>query len=733
MLKFIKSKRNYIMFLAVLFVVITLTGPTYSLFLKSDETKNFEYTTGLLDLTLTEDSPIYLSSAFPIKDSEADSLAPYTLTIKNTGTIKYKFDLKMISTEHENMISNKYIKFKVNNDLPRILEDTNSVIATNIIINPGEELKFGIKIWLDDDTPNTELGKTYTAKIAVSGTSVYKTLDKSGANAPKMYNNMLPIYYDEIDKVWKTADPSNILASNRWYDYDNSMWANVVVLKNSEKKIYDLARNNNLVVNSADFNNGNLIISKEGLDIGLSNYSYNKISTILKIKIDDLSDKVFFLSNGQISYYYDTSISKFVFANGDKVTESLPYLLTENTFYEIGYSYDLETVKFYVNGTLLSTNSLKGKISSTNSFKVGANYSDNIISNITVSDIYIYSDILNDNVIKKNYQDNDYILDSLVVGYDEFTPMNLLDYYRTRPFGTPVYDDDIDAYFVWIPRFKYKLFNVTGEDNVDSYDAINKGIDIIFEKDDESTGTVICYNNECYSDSDRTIKVSLNDNNKYYTHPAFKYANQELTGIWVSKYEISRNAADSQAEFLVKANNEVLTGNSLIDFYKTIKDISNQYSIIKNTEWGAVSYLSHSKYGVCKNNTCQAITPNKTYISGNSNLDSTTNNIYGVYDMVGSAKERTMAYYLNNITDKLPNEINIESTLINSSDIDLYYDDAFILGDATKEIKGNNNIWYSPTNNYLVRGGNSKNSSIFYYQSVTNKPDLDISTRIVIK
>ena len=70
MLKFIEAKKNYIMALAIFFVIVSLSGTTYSLFIKSDTTNTFNYNTGILDLEFTEDKQITLESAFPKYDSE---------------------------------------------------------------------------------------------------------------------------------------------------------------------------------------------------------------------------------------------------------------------------------------------------------------------------------------------------------------------------------------------------------------------------------------------------------------------------------------------------------------------------------------------------------------------------------------------------------------------------------------------------------------------------------------
>ena len=119
--------------------------------------------------------------------------------------------------------------------------------------------------------------------------------------------------------------------------------------------------------------------------------------------------------------------------------------------------------------------------------------------------------------------------------------MTLKEYYKSRQAGFKINMNDVKAFYVWIPRFKYRVWNVTGEDNIDAYNALKNGIEITFENTNQSSGTIFCNNDKCYSNYDKTIPVTKEDNNKYLTHPAFTNVDGELTGFWVSKYEVSIN------------------------------------------------------------------------------------------------------------------------------------------------------------------------------------------------
>ena len=68
-------------------------------------------------------------------------------------------------------------------------------------------------------------------------------IDTSGANSPVLASNMIPVYYDEINNVWKKADVNNKVSSYQWYSYNSTgdkkgMWANAVTVKEANRQTY---------------------------------------------------------------------------------------------------------------------------------------------------------------------------------------------------------------------------------------------------------------------------------------------------------------------------------------------------------------------------------------------------------------------------------------------------------------------------------------------------------------
>lgn len=742
----ILNKKNYILLIAIIFVAVSLSGTTYSLFIKVDDTNQFNYKTGILDLEFQEENVIELPEAFPVSDTKGMSYEPYTLSIKNIGSIAYIFDLKVSDNDDNKLINSKYIKVQIDDNLPITLQNSNNTLKKNIILYPGETIKFKIKMWLDINTPNTELGKQFNATLITSGSSFYKTLDESGANHPSLEDNMLPVYYDEYNKVWKKADESNLDDSYKWYDYDDKMWANSIVLKDGEKVIHDISSKNNNIKNISNINvaDKNLILENNKLDINLSNYINKNISIVERLALNDLKhNDIDIISSDGFNLRYNTKNNNFIIdINGFNITSN-KYIIEENKFYIISFTMSDKDINLYINGSSILNYSMAIN-TNYNILTIGG------IGNVLVSDLYVYNDILTSKEVNNNYRDNLILItDNLVSGYNNFYPMTTDTYYKSSPLGTTIKDSDINEFYVWIPRFKYRLWNVTGEPNISSYDAYTKGIDISFEKNKESGGSIYCKDNICYSDEERTISLTQNDNDKYYTPSSFTN-NEELLGFWVGKYEVSNGCKDNcltnSSDLTILPNQESWRNNNLSNYYEAIKGKGNSYHIIKNSEWGTISYLSHSKYGICSNMKCTEIASNNTYISGKEGKDSTTGNIYGVYDMAGSASEFVMANYTSNNSLALNNSNFKYNVTISSTDYDLYSGTNFILGDATKEIlltqsstgswDNNYSIFIDKVNNWFIRGGmagNEVGNGIFYYNATNDSPSEYITTRVVVR
>ena len=398
--------------------------------------------------------------------------------------------------------------------------------------------------------------------------------------------------------------------------------------------------------------------------------------------------------------------------------------------------------------------------------------------------------------------------------------------YQSAVAGTTIADADILAFYVWIPRYKYKVWNMSKQIGNSTYDAYNTGIDIVFEDGTSSTGTISCTYTYNVDPSAGGINLAneLAENctdsssTRYYTHPAFTFGNQELAGFWMGKFELSSSNPSTGTSY-GGGNTTSLTpriipnvtswrNNTLSNFWKVIYDMQmsdNIYGLppsrtntdshmITNMEWGAVAYLTNSKYGRCTNESCTKVSINgawdnsdggskySTYYttktgcgpiaSGSTSYGttcnaynttlgqtaSTTGNIHGVYDMSGGALESVMSkvssssgttftYYASDAGTNFTYSANTAKYLTTyaygTADRDQTAYNRGRLGDATSEVVlSEESGWYNNSAifpyidyfSWFARGGAFSNSSLagpFRFDYYTGANDSYISSRAV--
>lgn len=287
-----------------------------------------------------------------------------------------------------------------------------------------------------------------------------------------------------------------------------------------------------------------------------------------------------------------------------------------------------------------------------------------------------------------------------------------IDDYHNLEVGTVINQNDIIYFYVWIPIYQYTLPNEMGK------------IDIQF--------------------------ISPYEEAENIPH-AFYWDDNKISGFWVNKFQLSQQ----DDTYMSIPNQDILRNTSLSEFINIATNIRNSINknkittmnvhVIKNTEWGAISYLSYSKYGVCKTN-CTIATngtlttgnvvikgKNYSYDTNEGQTSSTTGNIYGVYDMVGAASEMVVGSM----------DINRISPNLDDNYYDNYTNREYFKADATLEIKDwlKNGTWYNGKvgtlstnwqNLIYIRGGNKYGeSNIFMYLNDGAGGGANSSTRFV--
>ena len=318
--------------------------------------------------------------------------------------------------------------------------------------------------------------------------------------------------------------------------------------------------------------------------------------------------------------------------------------------------------------------------------------------------------------------------------------------------------NDDGSYFVWIPRYAYRITyyeNQTSTTPTGYYDGYG-----MWKAADGSKK----YN------LDEGIETVPHNGNKYIVHPAFMddssstYSHggwkSDLSGIWVAKFEMSRSNAtisSSGSGTTFKSMPSVISARSItignMFTYGKAYASTKESHLMKNSEWGAVAYLTHSQYGRNGNeisvNQCSSyvtgagrglkstedssksgtstiynstysssdITDAQKYTGSVGKLSSTTGNEYGVYDLSGGAWEYVAAF---NDTDTNNYESRYGSSFAATTNPSTEYATKYSnstttnsgskiyevgkIGDATKEVNaGNSNSynWFSDNSYFL--------------------------------
>ena len=241
--------------------------------------------------------------------------------------------------------------------------------------------------------------------------------------------------------------------------------------------------------------------------------------------------------------------------------------------------------------------------------------------------------------------------------------------------------------FVWIPRYAYKITSGYHQSGT----ATTGGtIEIKFLK-----GTTNEFLDGSGAAETDPSKITYTDDgtgnqvqNEWLVHPAFTSVPEnggwdtELEGIWVGKFETTGSYIDGDASkvtvkpgenslVIMTINNQYRAGKSAT-FGETSSDLIGSH-MVKNSEWGAVAYLTQSSYGlngkeIERNNSAKFTggSDKKLEIYTTNAGQSTTGNAYGIYDMSGGRGERT-SNYVNYTNGSFSNGGKTDQDLYNAS------------------------------------------------------------------
>ena len=322
------------------------------------------------------------------------------------------------------------------------------------------------------------------------------------------------------------------------------------------------------------------------------------------------------------------------------------------------------------------------------------------------------------------------------------------------------------SYWVWIPRYAYRIVYFDTADHAETYRTDSTQTEGIVGYSDARG--IVDKDGKTPSDIGTPVTSIAVGTNKLRPHPAFEDGSKtgytqgewdsKLEGIWVAKYEMSMEKDGVATNTSTSTIGNVLTSDTIkavskpgVTSWRNIK-IGNMYTngynydrekdshLMKNSEWGAVAYLTESKYG--RNGTAVSKNTNTSYYTAGASgatattkpLQSTTGNEYGIYDTVGGVYEYVAGYiadssrnYGNSFasTDNTTNN-KTESTkyatvyqMASSNDLQINYNINVnkIFGDATTETSTSGSgrtSWHSASSYFVGINSGSYDYSFFY-------------------
>ena len=284
--------------------------------------------------------------------------------------------------------------------------------------------------------------------------------------------------------------------------------------------------------------------------------------------------------------------------------------------------------------------------------------------------------------------------------------------------------------YIWIPRFAYEI------------DSDKKEINITFLKEVSQIGT----DGKAITSTYKVAPAFQDGTQNNFTNGEW---NNNISGFWVAKYETTENDSKPQNILIDKQawrninptdafdicrkmeseykstyfGNKVSAASGVYIFGKYKTDQNNiDTHLMKNSEWGAVAYLTHSKYGCGASNVAKA---SSYYIKNSDNEGcsapeySSTNNYTGIYGLNGGANEIVAAGVDVTNYDNFENISNKYATIYTTEEITSTKN--IIYGDAMSKTSGwNGNDAAKIITEVIARGGDGKvvgenNTGIFAY------------------
>ena len=568
-----------------------------------------------------------------------------------------------------------------NKDIDTYLDDTTTSTKGTVLsfTNPAISEPGTYDLYTISPVGQTKLDQPFI----VQEQSICRNGDPNSDCQVDIDDNMIPIAYDEADQQWNIVTDNDLTTKSSWYDYTNKQWANAVTLRD-------------------DYEAGAvciLIAPRPVVPGEESTPAIDNVSDIYSSHVHDSQLK------GHLLYGSDFAVS------------------SDGTCSDTSLSGAVRRYTPLLWSRLISANN--GYIESSSRFDLTLDNPDiRNLFNKAILGYWVYIPRYAYEVQRPN------AIDRVVT--DEYP---LPDNKITNSHNSHSIRNEFSIHFETATDTKKTPAETCNILNPTKEQMWANGTPIKEAGPDSTRILAKDYRTGCAAPGNTnnisrlyTEANGKGNNTTWATHPAFTFGSTELNGLWIGKFETTgkvnaptikpnqhANVSENIGEFYTMArsigtgtydpaNNG---GNTISGITQNSHNLSTATShMLKNSEWGAITYLASSKYGAGTNNvsinsaspstSADADTPSPsssyrwgitgcgpnnlerstaTYIDGTplsastiesvtacstdpelgsrrayngdiGQLASTTNNVYGIYDMSGGASE----YVMGNLT-----------------------------------------------------------------------------------
>ena len=181
-----RIQRKIVLVAVVLLLgIVSIFGTTYAIFSRSlpgEKGVVIHAKKGSFDLTFYDGENISLQNVSTMSLEEASATKPYHFTIANNGVADAYYRVSLVEDGAiSNQISKEYLGYSLEGsdgtDLTGTLDELGSSmeVIRDKRLSTNNSVDYDLRIWLTEDAPNTEMGKTYQSKVGISSTQAIST------------------------------------------------------------------------------------------------------------------------------------------------------------------------------------------------------------------------------------------------------------------------------------------------------------------------------------------------------------------------------------------------------------------------------------------------------------------------------------------------------------------------------------------------------------------------------